>query len=232
MTSHSNDEYTYEVIDNQDDAKQCARLLSEEFIAHNQMIIFDRLSVERMFEEDSWPTMCDVLDERLSFLARHRTSGEIVATICAGDLYLAQEKHPYDPLSSPSKIPFFDLLEDMDQIFIQQDFGRELKPNMVLQIIMGASRATHSNKGIGTQLRTFMCDYARDIRGFQYALAQTTHQATRHIYVNKMGGKELTIIDPTKWIWKKKGENVRPYENYTGGPLPNILIELTSKEKK
>ena len=231
MTSHF-DEYTYEVINNEDDARQCARLLSEEFIGHNQMIIFDRLTVERMFDEDSWPTMSEVLEERLSFLARHRPSGEIVATICAGDLYRAQQRHPFDPSSSPSKIPFFDLLEDMDQIFIQRDFGQELKPNMVLQIIMGASRAEHSSKGVGTQLRTFMCNYARDSRGFRYALAQTTHQATRHIYVNKMGGKELTIIDPTKWIWKKKGENVRPYENYTGGLLPNILIDLRSNEKK
>lgn len=224
-------EYTYEVIDNENDARECARLLSEEFIAHNQMIIFDQLTAERMFEEDSWPTMSDVLDERLSFLARDRSTGKIVATICAGDLYLAQEKHPYDPRGPSSKIPFFDLLEEMDQIFIQRDFQQELKPNMVLQIIMGASRAEYAKKGVGTGLRTFMCDYARDVRGFRYALAQTTHPATRHIYLNKMAGKELTIIDPTKWIWKKKGNDVRPYENYTGGSLPNILIELTSEEK-
>ena len=85
-------------------------------------------------------------------------------------------------------------------MFIQQDFGQESKPNMVLLIIMGASRAEHSKKGVGTQLRSFMCDYVRDIGGFSYALAQTTHPAIRHIFVNKMGGKEFTIIYPTKWI--------------------------------
>lgn len=224
-------DYTYEVIENEIDAKECARLLSEEFINHNQMIIYDRLTAERMFEEDSWPTMNEVFDQRLSCLAREKTTGKIVATICAGDLYLAQEKHPFDPQASPATIPFFDLLDEMDQIFIQQDFGQELKVNMVLQIIMGATRTTCTEKGVGTELRTFLCNHARNSRGFQYALAQTTHPATRHIYVNKMSGKELTIIDPTKWIWKKKGHDIRPYENYTGGTLPNILIDL-NREKK
>jgi hypothetical protein len=222
------DEYTYEVIDNENDARVCAQLLSEEFIAHNSMIIFDGLTSERMFNEDTWPSMIDVLNERLSFLARHRHSGRIVATICACDLYLAQQKHPYDSSSAPSTIPFFDLLDEMDQIFLHQDFGQQLKPNMFLQIIMGATLAEHSNKGVATQLRSIMCKHARDIRGFQYALAQTTNQATRHIYMDKMGGKQLTVVDPTTWIWKKKGDEICPYKDYKGGAIPNILIRLTS----
>lgn len=220
-------EYIYEVIDNEHDARICAKLLAEEFVAHNPMIIFDQLTSERMFNEDTWPFMKDVLNERLSILARHRQSGEIIATICACDLYLIQKKHPYDSSSDPSSIIFFDLLDDLDQMFIYQDFKQELKPNMVLQIVMGATRVEHSSKGVGTQLRTFMCNYARDNRGFQYALAQTTNPATRHIYINKMNGKELSMIDPTTWIWKKKGDEICPYKDYKGGSIPNILINLT-----
>jgi len=220
------DEYTYEVIDNENDARICAQLLAEEFVSHNPIIICDQLTSQRMFDEDTWPFMMEVLDERLSFLARHRHSGEIVATICGCDLYLDHERHPYDPSSAPSSITCFDLLDEMDDIFIHRDFGQELKPNVVLKIVMGATRAEHSGKSVGTQLRTFMCKYARDTRKFQYALAQTTNQATRHIYVNKMGGKELTIIDPKTWIWKKKDDRLCPYKDYSGGPVPNILIKL------
>ena len=86
MASH--DEYTYEVIDNENDARICAQLLAEEFTVHNPMIAFDQLTSQRMFDEDTWPTMMDILNERLSFLARHRHSGEIVAAICACDLFL------------------------------------------------------------------------------------------------------------------------------------------------
>ncbi|CAF1313692.1 unnamed protein product [Rotaria sordida] len=222
----TSDEYIYEVIDNENYARICAQLLAEEFVASNSMIIFDQLTPQHMFDEDTWPTMAEIFNEQLSFLVRHRQSGEIVATICACDLYLAQEKHPYEPSSAPSLIPYFDLLEEMDDIFIHQDFKQELKPNMVLQIVMGATRAEHSGKGVATRLRTILCEYARNVRGFQYALAQTTNEATRHIYVNKMDGKELTIIDPTTWIWKKKNDKLCPYKDYTGGPIPNILIKL------
>ncbi|CAF1431417.1 unnamed protein product [Adineta ricciae] len=222
----NSDEYTYELIDNEDDARTCAQLVADEFVAVNSMVILDRLNPQSMFDEDTWPTMLEMFHERLSFLARHRQSGEIVAAISACDLYLAQKRHPYDPSSAPSAIPYFDLLEDLDNIFIHHDFQQELKPNMVLQIVIGATRVEHSGKGIATRLRTVLCEYARDKRGFQYALAQTTNEATRHIYVDKMGGIPLTTIDPKTWIWKKKGDQVRPYKDHTGIPIPNILIKL------
>ena len=221
-------EYTYEVLETEHDARICAQLLAEEFAAHNAMAIFDQLTPQYLFEEDTWPLMMEVRNERLSFLARHRLSGEIVATICACDLYLAHQRHPFDPSSPPSSIKFFDILDELDDRFIHQDFGQQLEPNMVLQIVMGATRGAHSGKGVGARLRTALCEHARNTRGFKYALAQTTNQATRHIYLNKMGGQELSGIDPTTWVWKKKGDGSCPYQDYVGGSIPNILIQLGS----
>ena len=220
------DEYTYEVLENEHDARICAQLLAKEFAAHNAMIVFDQLTPQYLFEEDTWPSIVEILNDRLSFLARYRPTGEIVATICACDLYLAHHRHPFDPSSPPSTITFFDLLDELDDRFIRHDFGQELKPNMVLQIVMGATREAHAGKGVGARLRAVLCEHARTKRGFKYAVAQTTHQATRHIYLNKMGGKQLSSIDPTTWVWKKKGDGLCPYKDYTGGSIPNILIEL------
>jgi len=76
-------------------------------------------------------------------------------------------------------------------------------------------------------LREIVCNNACNKKGFQYLLVQTTNQATRHIYLNKMNGKEVTIIDPTTWIWKNKdNELLYPYKDYKGGLIPNILVKL------
>ncbi|CAF3087304.1 unnamed protein product [Rotaria sp. Silwood2] len=94
---------------------------------------------------------------------------------------------------------------------------------------MGATRAHHSVKGVARQLRVAMCNHARQTKGFEYALAQPINQDTRYIYLNEMNGKELSVIDPTTWLWKKTGnESAYPYENYTGGCIPNILVKLVS----
>jgi hypothetical protein len=85
----------------------------------------------------------------------------------------------------------------------------------------------HSGKGIANGIQKAISNYARDKRNFQYILVQVTNQVTRHIFVNNMGGKEVTIIDPTTWVWKKKGDELfYPYKDYQGGLIPNILIKL------
>ncbi|UJR11343.1 hypothetical protein I4U23_015524 [Adineta vaga] len=221
-------DYTYEVINNETDARICAQLLAEEFATHNSLSIFDQYDSQRIFDDDAWPLLADTYNERLSFLVRYRQTGEIIATICNNDLYLSQQKQPYDPSSPASPYAFFDLLDDLDERFIHEEFGQELKLNKVLKITMGATRAAHSGNGIGTHLRKIMLIHARETKGFQYALAQTTNEATQHIYVNKLGGKVLSVLDPATWIWKKEGGQSRPYKDYKGGSIPNILLALSS----
>ena len=223
----SSDEYTYEVVQNKDDLRICAQLLAEEFVKHNEMMRFQGFTTENMFEDDSWPILLDLFDQGLCYLARHRSTGEIVATISAGDLYVAHQKHPYNPNDPPSAYFTFDFLDELDHIFIQDYFGQELKPNMVLQIIMGATQSKYSGKHVATKLRKFMLKNARETREFQYAYVQATAIATRHIYVDKMGGKELSVVDPKTWSWKKK-DGSYPFKEYRGEPVPIILIPLVS----
>jgi hypothetical protein len=223
----TDNEYVYEVINNETDALFCAKLIAEEFCAHNPITMFDQITAKCFFEECSWPLMKDMFHEQLSFLARHRSSGEIIGAIVAGDLYTYHHRHPYDPSTPPQIIAASDLLDEMDNLFISHDFGQELKSNLVLHITVGAVRAQHSGKGVVTQMSIAMCNHARDKQGFKYAFVQVTNSITQHIYLNKMNGKEMTIIDPTTWIWKKKNNQLLcPYKNYKGGPIPNILIQL------
>ncbi|CAF1409920.1 unnamed protein product [Rotaria sp. Silwood1] len=221
-------EYIYEIIDNETDARYCAQLLAEEFSAHNPMTYFDQITPTYFLNETSWPLMKDMFPEYLSFLVRHRSTGDIIGALIAGDLYLQHEKQQLCNTSDMlHNIPLDDLLEEMDNLFITRDFGQELKPNMVLHIEMCAIRKQYSGKGIGNQIVKVACDHAHHKHGFQYVLAQVTNDATRHIFLNKMGGKEVTIIDPTTWIWKKNdNESICPYKDYKGGVIPNILIKL------
>jgi hypothetical protein len=228
----SNDEYVYEVIDNEKDARVCAELLAEEFVQHNPLLIFEQVTAQRFCDEFVWPALKDVLDERLSFLARHRLSGEIVGASVASDLYLMRQKHPFNYSDPPAFSPVVDLIDEMNHIFLCQDFDQELKPNMVLCIGTGATRAQHTRNGVGSQLRATVCQHARDTNGFQYAVVQVAHPGTRHIYLKKMGGKEMTINDLTTWVWKKKGDGICPYKDFKGEPMPNILLKLTSDGDK
>ncbi|CAF4134511.1 unnamed protein product, partial [Rotaria sp. Silwood1] len=62
---------------------------------------------------------------------------------------------------------------------------------------------------------------------------QPAHPATQQLYVNKMSGQIVTIVDPTTWLWKKKDDGLsRPYKDYKGGLIPNILINLKSDVNK
>ncbi|CAF1429019.1 unnamed protein product [Rotaria sordida] len=223
--------YTYEIIDNESDARLCAELLAEAFAMHNPMAVFHQMSAQQYYDEFMWPILKEVYDERLSFLARYRPSGEIVGAIVADDMYSHNQKHPYDPISGPQRVALSDLMQEMQDLFIRRDFGQELKPQMVLHISVGGTRASHSSKGVATGLRKALCAHARDKRGFQYAFVQVNNEATRHIYLNKLGGKEVTKIDPSTWLWKKKGDGLScPYRGYKDGPIPNILVDLVHNE--
>ncbi|CAF4158659.1 unnamed protein product [Adineta steineri] len=222
-----NEEYVYELIHDETTARICAHLLADEFVAHEPFTNFSLVSSKDLYDEIVWPSMLDALSDGLSFLARHRSSGEIVAAIIADDLYFGHKKHPYNPSGPPACTPVIDILDEMDDMFINRDFGQELKPHMVLHIWMGATRADHSGKGLATRLREVTIDHARDVKGFQYVFVQATGPATRHIYL-KMGGKIVTEVDPTTWIWKKKDNGIScPYKNYNKGHIPNILIKMT-----
>jgi hypothetical protein len=224
-------EYTYEIIDNERDARLCAQLIAEEFTNRHPITVFDRVTTRSFFDQYSWPLLANVLDERLSFLARHRPSGEIIGAVVAGDLYLFQGKYPYDISHPPKVIPVSDLYDELDHLFIHRDFDQELKPNMVLQIPIVAVRSEHTGNGVASQLHAIMCDRARDTKGFQYAFVRATNPILRHIYVNKMGGKELTIIDPTTWQWKKKVDRLLyPYNDYKDEFIANILIKLIPEQ--
>ena len=229
------EEYVHEVIDNESDARTCAQLISEEFSAHEPVCMYDHITPEFFFNELARPFITETLNEGLSFLVRHRSTDETIAAIFANDLYVAHEKYPYNPSGPPARFAFLDLLDEMDDIFIHQDFGQELKPGMVLHIMIGATRAQYTGKGIANRLRAFMCNYARDVKGFQYAFVQVSNPATRHICIKKMGGKEVTIIDPRTWVWKKNGDELsRPYKykDFQGGTVPNILVELKQVKNK
>ncbi|CAF3429737.1 unnamed protein product [Rotaria sp. Silwood1] len=207
-----------------DDARICVQLLAEEFSQHERLTSFCKIPAQSLFD-GLWSAVKNLLDQRLSFLARHRPSGEIVGAILADDFY---EKHKnYSPDSPPAPYPIRDFANELNNQFIHNDFNQELKPHLVAYIWLGATRAQHTGKGVGSRLRTMVCNQAR-IQGFQYVLVQVSSPATRHIYTKKLGGKELSVIDPRMWIWKKKGDGSCPFKDCPGDPIPNILIRLTS----
>lgn len=222
----ADNDYLYEIIDDETNARHCARLLAEEFCAHNSITKFDQASPEDYFNECSWILTKEMFPERLSFLVRHRSTGEIIGALLAGDLY-----KQYDKSDNISKelytMPLDHLLEELDELFIKHDFKQELKPNMVLHIEMCAIQFQHSGKGIANRLNKVACEYARDKQGFQYALAQVTDNATRHIYLNKMNGKEMSVIDPKSWVWENENnELIYPFKDFKGSSIPNILMKL------
>ncbi|CAF3930735.1 unnamed protein product [Rotaria sp. Silwood1] len=223
------DEYEIVLINNEIDARSCAKLLSEELTLHNKLRNFYQINVDEYFNQRIWPLIIDVLDQKLSFLIRYRPTNDIVAVMLATDLYLYCKNHPYDEFSPPSD-PVQDLYAEMLNQFVHYDFDKELKPNMVLQITAGATRFDHTGKGLAAKLRAHLCNYTRDTKGFQYAFIQTGHPATRHIYINKMNGKEITIIHPANWLWKKKDDGLsRPFKDYKDEPAVNILVNLNKQ---
>ena len=231
IISMSEEDYSYELIANESDALICAEVIAKEFSLNNPITKYDRISSECFNTDVSLPLMKFMFNESLSFLVRHQSSNEIIGGLIAGDLYRYHHHYPYDPFSAPQQIAVSDLLDEMDKEFIEKDFGKELKQNLVLHLTVGAVSHRYANQGIATKLNQKLCQYARDQKGFQYAFVQVTNPITKHIYLNKMNGQIVTNIDPTKWIWKKKQQQdqndlVIPYENYSFGLIPNILIDL------
>ena len=222
-----NSNYEICLIENETDARICIKLISEEFALHNSLVAFYKITAEEFFNQCLWPLMMDVMNEKLSFFVRHRPTNEIVAAIVASDLFLLCEKHPYDASDPSSTNPVTDLYDEMRDQFLHHDFNQKLKLNMVFRIAAGATKFEHLGKGLAAHLRVHLCNYARDAKGFQYVFIQTSNPATRHIYIDKMNGKELTVIHPGNWIWKKKGDGLsRPLKDYRGEPIVNILVEL------
>ncbi|CAF1085115.1 unnamed protein product [Rotaria sordida] len=228
----NSNEYAYEIINNERDARLCAQLTAEEFNGHNPITFFDKLTSDVLFHQRAWPLLADVVDEQLSFLARHRPSGEIVGAAIAGDLFLAHTQRPYDADSPAHFLAIGDLSHEMNHLFISRGFNQELKPNSVLNIVTTAVRGEHSGQGLASRMTRVLCDHAQKTKGFQYAFVQATHPAARHIYLNKMGGRQVSLIDPTIWRWKKKVDRLfYPYRDYSDDSIENILIELIRDEK-
>lgn len=226
--STSNDEYEIQLIENEIDARLCTQLIAEEFALSNPLSVFNRSTAQELYDTWLWPSMKEALDQKLSFLVRHRPTNEIVAGMIGKDLFLSCEKHPYDASGPASDNPLTDLFDEMCDQFVQHDLGEKLEPNLVLLIGSGATHSQHAGKGIAARLRTHLCNYARDTKGFKYVFVQTAHPATRHIYVKKLNGKEMTILNPASWLWKKKGDGLsRPLEQYKGEPVVNMLVPLT-----
>jgi hypothetical protein len=224
---NSNNEYEIGIIENETDALLCSRLIVEELALHNPLLAFNQITSEQLFNKRLWPLMMDVLNENSSFFVRHRLINEIVVAIIASDLFLYCEKHPYHSSNAISNNPMEDLFDEMRNRFVYHDLDQKLKPNMVLRIAAGATQSQHSGKGLASKLHQYLCDYARDNKGFQYAFIQTIHPATRHIYINKMNGKEMTTIRPENWLWNKKGNGLLcPFKDYRSGPIVNILLKL------
>ncbi|CAF3551016.1 unnamed protein product [Rotaria sp. Silwood1] len=224
----SNDEYETVLIDNDTDAHLCAKLLAEEFASNNALSILNQSTAEDIYNEWSWPLLIDVLDKKLSFLTRHSRTNEIAATIIAHDLFTYCEKNPFDATSPPPYDPAVDLHDEMFHRFVQHDFEQELKPNMVLFISAVVTQFKHTGKKLAAQLSTHACKHAKDTKGFRYAFVQTSSAATRHIYSKKMNGKEIAIVDPATWIWKRTDDVLsRPFKDYKGEPVANILVDLS-----
>ena len=226
-TTSSNDEYEMNLIENEADVRSCAKLLAEEFASSNDLTIYNKATAERLYDAWLFPLLQTVLDQKLSVFARHRPTNEIVAAIIGQDLFAYCERNPYDPSAPPAPTPLRDLFNEMIDDFIRHDLDQKLKPNLVLFISAGATLSKHTGKGIAARLRTYLCNYARDTKGYEYAFIQTMHPATRHIYIKKMNGKELAVVDPANWVWKKQGDGLsRPVKDYKGEPIVNILVKL------
>jgi hypothetical protein len=195
------------------------------------LTIFNQRTVETLFEKTFLPFIINEFNQKLSFFIRHRPTNEIVATLMASDLYSYCEQHSHDEPSSSSQDPIADLFSELMHEFVHDEFKQELKTNMIIYIVAGATLSKYAGKNLATKLRIHLCNYARDIKGFQYAFIQTMNPATRHIYAKKMNGKEMKIVDLATWQWKKNSDGSSyPFKNYHNEPVVNILIDFNERK--
>jgi len=226
--NNDNDDYEIVLIDNENDARLCAQVLSKEFSLSNPLVVFNKYKSEHLFENWLWPLMTEVLDEKLSFLVRHRPTNEIVAAMVSTDFFLYQQKHPNEYPKSSSGSSASDMYADMRHRFIHHDLPHQLEPNMMIFVVIVATSSQHVGKGLAGRLGAHVCRYAKHVRGFQYAFVQTSNAATRHIYTTKLNGKETSILHPKNWLWKTDDnqDGTYPFQDYDDEPIVNILVEL------
>jgi hypothetical protein len=223
MTDDQN--YSYEVLTTNEDARTCAQLISNVFTKSNAVTMSYGMTTEEHFEETSLPLVNNVLDEHLSFFARDKTTQEIVGCIITNDFYLSWLSHDL----STAIHSLTDLFYELDDMFVN-NLDEELKPNTILQIGLMAIKEGEADKGLATHLSRVACEHARQTRGFRYAHVQPTHPATKHIYLKKFNGKIVSEIDPTTWIWQRGGNTI-PYREWITESIPNILFSLNKTEK-
>ncbi|CAF1110222.1 unnamed protein product [Adineta ricciae] len=222
-----NDDYEISLIDNEADARYCARLLSQEFATNNPFSVFTRKSAEDTFDTWLWPVITRVMDEKLSFLMRDRTTNQIIAAIFASDLFLLWQIDPSNDSADASHSPDGDFFYELTAHFIHHDLNQELTPNTFLYITAIGTRFEYVGRNLAMKLCAHLRDYARDQRKFQYAFVKTTHPASRRIFVKGMHGEEKAIVDPAAWIWKKgNDDSCCPWKGYVGEPAVNILVKL------
>ena len=223
--SEEKSDYLYEILVTTEDIEMCARIAAESFTESNPFTRFHGFTFDHFYEHVSVPLMNELINERLSMLARNRYTRQIVGCVIAGDLYL--ERLRYKPDSGSFAIG--DLLNELDEMFIRSNTSREgqLKPNLILHISLVATKLSEIGKGIMSQLIYQVCRNAQKTGGFKYAYAQITHPASRHIFEKKLGAKIVSHIDPTTWLWKRRGDTCPyPYKEWTGGPIVNIRLAL------
>ncbi|CAF1236054.1 unnamed protein product [Adineta ricciae] len=222
-----NDDYEISLIDNEADARYCARLLSQEFATNNPFSVFTRASAEDLFDTWLWPVITRTMDEKLSFLTRDRSTNQIIAAAFACDLFLLWQTYPYDDSAPASHNPTGDFFHELAAHFIHHDLNQELTPNTFLYITAIGTQSEYVGRSLAMKLCVHLCDYARDQRGFRYGFVQTTHPASRSIFVKGMHGEEKAIVDPAAWIWKKRNDSsCCPWKGYVGEPTVNILVKL------
>ena len=212
--------YSYEVLTSNEDARVCAELTTDSFTKTNTITMSHGVTTQEHFEKISFPLINKALHQHLSLFARDQTTQEIVGCIIVTDFYLDQLYH--QPYTGSYTLGY--LFEELTEMFIS-NLHEELKPNTILYISLIATKQSQIGKGLATRLSQLACQHARQKHGFRYALVQVTHSATKHIYLKKFNGKVVSEIDPTTWIWKKGG-NIIPYKEWTTEPLPNILFSL------
>jgi hypothetical protein len=222
--------YLYQLIENEADAEYCARLLSEAFSNDNPLTRFQKMTAEGCYQLFMREATEQAMKEGLAFLVRHQPTGEIVATISGYDMYTSQQQHAYDPNAPAHEYPIPDLLDEMSADFIQHNLTEPLKPGQVLYVSVGATRLAHSGQGIAKQLRKVLCKHARDVFGFQKAFVIAGNDRTRHIYLRHLGGKELLVVTPNQWCWKKKGDDAFPFRSFTGNDFSNIVVDLVDAD--
>ena len=221
-------EYSILTIDDELVARQCSRMIAEEFAESNPFSIYCRSTAELLFDDWLWPLMMEVIKQQLSFYVRHNPSGDIVAAVIAQDLYINYKQQSSDASFESSRAPVTEFFHRALDEFIEHDLDQSFQCNTILWITAGATRSAHSGKGIAGQLRNHLCNYAKKIRLFQYAFVQTAHPATRHIYLNRMNGEAKSTIHPAKWLWKTVDHTpMYPFQDYQGEPITNILLRLT-----